>query len=523
MNKNRSALPAILALLVLTVPIRGQTNPDGRKDDQVGKKETSTEKEKPAGKKSGKKDDAGLIIESADGKHRLQMAGYIQLDSRSYYQEEAYIPASRSDTDPTYLSRDFDPLREMALLPYQVRYKPNPYENKNTFLMRRVRLVFVGSVFEFIDFRVMGAFDQGKAALFDSYIDLNFHPALRIRGGKFKAPVSLERLQQAVALPFVERGLPNLLAPNRDVGIMLFGNLGGRTFEYNLALLNGSVDYGQEDTDEDAYKELALRLFAHPFNSAKSNLLQDLGIGIAVTHGIKKGTLTETNLPNYKNLGQDRKFFSYITDTANPERTPVANGLHYRVYPQMYYYYGPFGLMAQYAVSAQTVSRNLATVPNTSEPCLPTTAYFGHFCRETSLLKHSAWETGVTYVLTGERATYKGVVPRQPFEPQGGGWGAFEIHFRYGQFFVDGDAFLIQRSGADARKKYADPAKSASRVNSYTVGAQWYLNDHFKLVLDYSVMKFAGIDDYKPIRDDHKINPKFNDEKIVFVRASLKW
>ena len=51
----------------------------------------------------------------------------------------------------------------------------------------------------------------------------------------------------------------------------------------------------------------------------------------------------------YKTAGRSNYF------TYNADAKVVSRKDHWRVNPQLYYYYGPFGLMGEYAVSKQTV------------------------------------------------------------------------------------------------------------------------------------------------------------------------
>ena len=43
--------------------------------------------------------------------------------------------------------------------------------------------------------------------------------------------------------------------------------------------------------------------------------------------------------------------------------------------------------------------------------------------------------------LTGENASYKGLIPSSPFDPFKRTWGAFEVAARYNEIDLDTDAF----------------------------------------------------------------------------------
>ena len=80
-------------------------------------------------------------------------------------------------------------------------------------------------------------------------------------------------------------------------------------------------------------------------------------------------------------------------------------------------------------------------------------------------------------MLTGDKATWKSVVPDHPFDPAKGQWGAFDIVARIGSLRVVGNAPF------DAG--FADSTRSARRVYSAGVGVNWYANKNVRFVLDY--------------------------------------
>jgi phosphate-selective porin OprO/OprP len=320
--------------------------------------------------------------------------------------------------------------------------------NTNTFLLRRVRPIFEGTVFRDFDFRIMPDFGDGKVVLQDAYLDFHYWPEARLRAGKFKAPFGLERLQSATDLLFVERALPTNLVPNRDVGVQLHGELWNGALGYAVGVFNGVPDGGSADVDTNDGKDLAARLFAHPFRNTSMEPLKGLGVGMAVTTGSQQGTL-----PSFKTSGQ-ATFFSYSSGV-------TADGRRLRLSPQAYYYWGPFGLLGEYVSSSQDVRKgaDMATV------------------------KNSAWQLAASYVLTGEKASYKGVSPARPFDPKKGQWGAFELAARYSQLSVDKAAF---------DHGFADLKKAAKGANEWALGLNWYLNKNVKFSMNYESTAFDG-------------------------------
>ena len=393
---------------------------DLRKDTR--KLEVADEDRSKAKPLAGWKD--GFFLQSADGDNKLKIGGYMQLDGRWFVGDDASNGA-------------------------------------NEFLFRRVRPQLQGTVFKYFDFRIMPDFAGSTLVLQDAYVDARYFPQASLRLGKFKLPVGLERLRSATALTFVERGLPTNLIPNRDIGGELHGDLLRGALSYSLGIFNGVQDGGIQDSDVNDDKDFAGRLFTQPFLDSSVGPLRGLGIGFAGTYGHEKGSATTPDLPSLRSGGQQR-VFRYVTDSpATAAGTAFADGDRYRWTPQGYYYWKALGILGEYVSSSQRI------------------AFGGTHAQATN----DAWQVETSYVITGEDASFKGVVPAQSFDPFRGTWGALQLAFRYGQLNVDDAVFSL---GA------ADPSKSVSGESEYAVGINWYLNKAVKLVLNYEETSFDG-------------------------------
>jgi hypothetical protein len=147
-------------------------------------------------------------------------------------------------------------------------------------------------------------------------------------------------------VPFVERSLANNLAPNRDIGIQLFGDVAQGALSYALGVYNGVPDGGSGDADTNDDKDVVARVFAQPFRNRGGSALQGLGLGLAVTSGRQKEALSGVNL----RTASRSSFFRYADGTtADGERTRLA--------PQFYFYNGPVGFLGEYITSRQRVRR----------------------------------------------------------------------------------------------------------------------------------------------------------------------
>ncbi len=337
------------------------------------------------------------------------------------------------------------------------------------FLLRKARPILEATVYRDFDFLFLSDFGGSTVQVLDAYANYRYSPGLQLRLGKMKAPVGLELLQGDADFTFNERALPTSLVPNRDVGVQLHGTpLDGR-INYAVGIFNGVGDNRSSlNSDFEDNKEFAGRLILQPFKDTSFNALQGLGFGVAGTYGSLQTpsatalpSTTGGTLPGYSTDGQ-QQFFAY-----NPTggATVLASGSHWRLSPQGYYFWGPFGLMGEYAISDQQVSRVVAGV---------TTA--------TRRLQHSAWELTGSWVLTGEDASYKSVVPRHPFSLANGGWGAWQLVARYASLDIDDGAFPL----------YSDAATSATSADSWSVGVNWFLNKNVRFVTSFSRTEFKG-------------------------------
>jgi phosphate-selective porin OprO/OprP len=253
----------------------------------------------------------------------------------------------------------------------------------------------------------------------------------------------------------MERGYPTELAPSRDIGVQLQGEFAQGRVSYAAGLFNGAPD-GRDAVanDPDDEVEFEGRVFFEPWKN-EANALSGLGFGLAGSVGDKRGA-GNNFLPRYRTPGQNI-FFNY-------RATVLADGEHQRLSPQFYYYRNRLGLLGEWISSQQEVQLGTNAATHTT-------------------LENQAWQLTGSWVLSGEDASYRGVVkPAHPFTLDGEGWGAWELVARYGELQIDDDAFPL----------YADPGSSARRSRAWGLGINWYLNTNLKLVMNWTEADFDG-------------------------------
>lgn len=356
----------------------------------------------------------------------------------------------------TLLGED-DTLKIGVWMQNDVRVFFNDHPGRTQFLVRRARLDFRGSLERIFGFRLMGEFegDNGTNAanLKEGWVEYNQFPAFRIKIGQFKEPYGLENLTSDLWLDFLERPVAeNFIRPEQDLGLMFFGKLFGKRLEYGVGIFNGSGTNVAETNDD---KDVAARLALTPFAGGESSWVNHLTLGGSFTYGEQSSTLDNTG----PTTAAGTRFLAFVNPTAGNDVT--ANDVRTRAGGDIEWLVGPFSLKGEYAFSR---IRNVN---------------FGGVNRSWDL---HGWSAQATYLLTGETKTNQGpVLPRRPFNPVDGRWGAVELAARFEM--LRSDQGVID----------AGFAAGTDDLWSATGGLNWYLNRHARVSTNYVFTKFDDV------------------------------
>ncbi|SMF94262.1 phosphate-selective porin OprO and OprP [Methylomagnum ishizawai] len=521
---------------------------------EAAKKTTATVEADPS---------TGFRIKSASGDHQLFLRGYVQTDG-DFFMDDKHSNAVGVGLNASG--------------------QPNPIQQgtglgTDKFWVRRARLQTGGTLFKYNDFLVGVDFGQGQARLFDAYMDMHYFPFASLSVGKQRGPVGLERALTATNLVFAERAYVSEIVPNREIGAMLHGEFGypgykpqyrgpnnlANFFTYQVGVYNGTLDnQAVQNVDTTSFDNKAFegRLFAHPFQHTGIAALDGLGLGFAGTYATPT---RQGNMPSLLSVGQNT-ILSYATGTtltgssvataATQSNTPatgqtttttttttsstafsaaLSNGEQYHIAPQGYWYWGPFGLMAEYALSSQdlavqqTDSTTTAVktdvkstvAPNTTRTTSKTTTTVAAGQPVTvnqTRQNNQAWHVSLSYVLTGEDNTFMGVKPSHNFNPFEGQWGAFQIGTRWTELDIDKDTFKNFGTGSKPVYLFADPRASVQHATTWGISTSWWLNQNTKIMADYEQTYFQGgaVNSAKQVVD----RPM---EKVFFTRFQLSY
>ena len=417
----------------------------------------------------------GFKITSSDKKHQLRIGSSIQTDYRNFL----------GDNPPAWNAGSSAATGWMGPV------------GPDSIFLRQARIILEGYVFNDIYFKLMPDFAQTSNTsnlIPDAFVDFAYEPKASLLVGKYKPSIGLERLQGDANTVFLERAFPTNLAPNRDMGLQLHGAFakpGYNTekapgpidsknfFTYQVGITNGTGDSGNiamngalpnSASSFANNKEFDGRIFAQPFQHSGYDWLEGFGVGVSGSFSQPDHlALVAQRTP----LGQSQ-FVDYTSLNASTagaaQRAVTSNGNANRIYPQAYWYKGPFGLMGEYVASTQTLNASGKT----------TAGQYGSKANNITQT-NTASHVQLSYVVTGEDNQFEGVKPIRNFDPGKGTWGALQLASRWSQLDLDNDTF-----------KLLDPTKTASQATEFTVGANWFLNKYSLIRFDYENVWFTG-------------------------------
>jgi phosphate-selective porin OprO/OprP len=419
----------------------------------------------------------GFEIQSADKQFDLQLKGLLQTDVREFL-----TPANNGAApgDGIYL--------------------------------RRARLIYDGTLWSHYSFRLepefgsrtggAGGTSSTTATLANANVNINYWEPLQLLVGRFKGPVGYERSQLVADNIWIENGLTQNLTPNYDQAILAHGDIDDNLVSYGAGIMEGVRDNAQNDIQgmSDNNYDFVGDVYVNPFKKTDIKALQGLGFGVAGNYGNRGDVKTAANSPlaSYYTPGQTSLLTYNTTAAAGQTVTESEDGPGYRLTPVIYYYNGPFGGYADYAISSIRALR-VVTGPGAGTGSRYAT------------LQNEAWQVVGSYVLTGENASYDGVKPRENFSLSNHTWGAFQLVARYGELTLDNDYFTSK--GASTSVGGAIASQGPHVTHDIGAGINWYLNPNIKAQLEYDYTSYTG--------GTWPVNPANADQNVFMTQLQL--
>jgi phosphate-selective porin len=141
-----------------------------------------------------------------------------------------------------------------------------------------------------------------SAAPTDVYLNYRADPLFNVQVGQFDAPFTMENRTSDKYIPFMERSLAVRdvgIPTNKDIGLMLWGELKSKYWFYSAGLFNGE---GQNRLNTDSRGDFMMRTFVHPLASDKTEL-KDLQIGGSLRYGSRDTKFTNYDYPGMSTQG----------------------------------------------------------------------------------------------------------------------------------------------------------------------------------------------------------------------------
>jgi phosphate-selective porin OprO/OprP len=310
---------------------------------------------------------------------------------------------------------------------------------------RRARLYVSGTIYENVGFKAQYDYEDGAADFKDVYIELKKIPYLgNFRVGHFKEPYSLEQLTSSKYISFMERNLTDdPFAPERNTGFMFHNHMLDKRATWAAGVFRNTDAFGDSDIADSSNKgqySFTGRLTGLPWYAEKGRKLLHVGLGYswqnAESNSVTFKTKPDINLaPDFVDTGDSLTDITESYDLLGPELAIV---------------YGPFSLQAEYSFVDVDLKRSVDSDPD-----------------------FSGFYVYGSYFITGENRGYKTangtfsrVKPKSNFK-WGESLGAIELLARYSELDL------------------SDEAVNAGRLDTMTLGVNWYLNPNTRVMLNY--------------------------------------
>ncbi len=415
----KSVLIAIACIFYVSSTAYAQEDIPDRSQQPVTKKSSKDKKRKTGLFVT----DSGSEYRWNNGENKIRLGGFIQADSRTFFED-----AGEASND--------------------------------NFTFRRIRPVLevrFGKVYSFYFMPNL----ESNLGILDAFFESNYIKPFNLRVGKFKSPFGLERLQSATALALNERAFPTNLAPNREIGAQVFGDILWGTTEYQIGIFHGNVDNGSGIGDSvinsnSSGIDFVARIFSHPLKHIHTEFLRGLGFGVAYSYGTQYGSAQPGNahLPTFISPGQQ--------SIASYAQGAFADGSRERIGPQLFYHSGPFGIMGEYTISQQNIKIGAMS----------------------DKVANDAFQIQLSWVLFNGDASFRRVQPHNPITFENiSALGAVQLVTRYSELNLDTKAFAHGLFNLD---------RSVNKAQDFGVGINWYLNRNVKFQLSYNQTHFNG-------------------------------
>ena len=354
-------------------------------------------------------------------------------------------------------------LMPVGYLNTEYRFYKGDGAPSDTFQIRRARFGIQGNYGSQLDYAFL--FETASSlTIRDAYMDFKPWPWLKIMGGQYKLPFSMEVGTADTNVQFAERSINSVLYPDaggafRAPGVDIHGDLAGGKAQYWVGVFNGQGLLNLSTTNE---VEVTGKVRFSPWKNSSNSWLKGLSFGGAAEHSRSKGLANELSFSGLLTDGTYTFFPQYRI-----------NGGVARYNAQFSLLRGPLGIRGEYTQLLEKRS-NIGSfqLGGAGYTTLPGIVGKGTYI-------------AANYLLTGEkepenaipRVKHPVIGPNSPGESGGTGWGAWELKARYSWLQGRARSFTCDATTIPACPitPVIFPLQS-DHTEQWTLGVNWYLN-----------------------------------------------
>ena len=158
----------------------------------------------------------------------------------------------------------------------------------NSFSIPRQWFMFSGRITKPFEYYVVPSFQFDDVNLLDAFINIHYDDRFQLKIGRYKTPFTYEFFNLPIkGLITPERSLFfNNFGLNRDLGVMVWGQLFKKRLDYAVGIFNGALNSYLDTNDA---KDVASYVNFRPFGGNEDSLLENLNFGGSVDFGNQKG------------------------------------------------------------------------------------------------------------------------------------------------------------------------------------------------------------------------------------------
>jgi phosphate-selective porin OprO/OprP len=340
---------------------------------------------------------------------------------------------------------------------------PGTEVSRNTFGFPRVWFIFSGRLTKPLEYYL--AVNEGfeNLNLLDAYLNIHPRDEIQVKIGRYKTPFTYEFYSLPIqGLISPERSMFfNNYGLNRDLGIMVWGQLFDKKAEYATGIFNSNRNGFLNQNNNPA---VAALVDARPFAFFGSETFDNLHVGGSVAFAQELNppvpNVLRTNVPTVGPLSVSVPFLQFNPNVIGSGGLALWD-LHAA------WYYRQLSLIAEWQSGYETYA--FTNNPEGSRTPIPVQSYY----------------IQAGYFLTGETVQSRNVVePLRPFTLKPGQWGpgAVELTARYNELRLGERVFTAG---------LADPRLWSNQAQLIDVGVNWTWTRNIKFYMGWQHALFG--------------------------------